>query len=282
MDVTAAVVTTAPTHRVVTGPPLAADSGTDVQVRGFSSWYGQAPALRNVTLNAAPRSITALIGPSGCGKTTLLRSINRLNDMVPGYRVSGSMQVSGQEVYDRRLPVEALRRRVGMLFQRAAPLPLSIRDDVAYGLGMHGLATARGAVTMAVEESLRKAALWDEVKDRLGQSGRSLSGGQQQRLCLARALAVKPEVLLLDEPCAALDPVATAKIEELLGELSREITVIIVTHNLGQARRIADMTALMLPAEGGGGELVEFGPTAEIFERSRDPRTAGYVQGRFG
>jgi phosphate transport system ATP-binding protein len=255
-------------------------------MRTIDAWYGTAPALRSVTLTAAPRSITALIGPSGCGKTTLLRSINRLNDTVPSYRLTGSMTLNGEEVYDARLPVETLRRRVGMLFQRPAPLPMSIRDDVAYGVALTAGAgrTRSGRVVLdaVVEESLRKAALWDEVKDRLHHPGRSLSGGQQQRLCLARALAVRPEVMLMDEPCAALDPISTAKIEELLRELCRDITVIIVTHNLSQARRIADVTALMLPAEQGGGELVEVGLTAQIFEQPRDPRTAGYVEGRFG
>jgi len=266
----------------VGAPAAATGRGAAVELRGVDGWYGTAPALRSVTLTAAPRAITALIGPSGCGKTTLLRSINRLNDTVPGYRLSGSMMVNGEEVYDNRLPVEDLRRRVGMLFQRPVPLPMSIRDDVAYGPRLHGLASSRAAVDVVVEESLRRAALWDEVKDRLNQPGRSLSGGQQQRLCLARALAVKPEVMLMDEPCAALDPVATAKIEELLKELEREVTVVIVTHNLQQARRVADYTAVMLPAEGGGGQLVEFGPTAQIFDHPIDPRAAGYVQGRFG
>jgi len=224
----------------------------------------------------------ALIGPSGCGKTTLLRSINRLNDTITGYRLTGSMKLFDDEVYGEAVPVEDLRRRVGMLFQRAVPLPMSIRDDVAYGVRLHRLASSRADLHRIVEESLRKAALWDEVKDRLGQSGRSLSGGQQQRLCLARALAVKPDVLLMDEPASALDPVATAKIEELIRQLIEEITVVIVTHNLAQARRVADATAVMLPAEGGGGALVEVGPTQQIFEQPRDPRTAGYVQGRFG
>jgi len=223
-----------------------------------------------------------LIGPSGCGKTTLLRSVNRLNDTVAGYRLRGSLTVHGREVYDKGVPIEDLRRRVGMLFQRPAPLPMSIRDDVAYGPRLHRLASSRGALAQIVEESLRKAALWDEVKDRLNQPGRSLSGGQQQRLCLARALAVGPEVMLMDEPCAALDPIATAKIEELIRELRNDVTVVIVTHNLQQARRVADYTAVMLPAEEGGGELAEFGRTADIFERPQDPRAAGYVEGRFG
>ncbi len=260
----------------------ATGAGVSVQIGNVDAWYGGARALRSVTMTAAPRTITALIGPSGCGKTTLLRSINRLNDTVPGFRLSGSIQVDGGEVYDNNVPVEDLRRRVGMLFQRPAPLPMSIRDDVAYGPRLHKLARSRSDLDALVEESLRKAALWDEVRARLNQPGRSLSGGQQQRLCLARALAVQPDVMLMDEPCAALDPVATAKIEELLRELVRDITVVIVTHNLQQARRVADYTAVMLPTEGGGGELVEFGPTAAIFEDPQDPRTAGYVAGRFG
>lgn len=262
-------------------PPVA-PGGAAVAIRDVDAWYGQARALHTVTMTAVPRAVTALIGPSGCGKTTLLRSINRLNDTIPSYRLSGSIRVAEEEVYDKNLPVEDLRRHVGMLFQRPAPLPMSIYDDVAYGPRLHKLTRSRADLSALVEESLRKAALWDEVKDRLKQPGRSLSGGQQQRLCLARALAVRPDVMLMDEPCAALDPVATAKIEELLKELEREVTVVIVTHNLQQARRVADYTAVMLPAEGGGGQLVEFGPTAQIFDHPIDPRAAGYVQGRFG
>jgi phosphate transport system ATP-binding protein len=257
-------------------------AGSTVEIRDVNAWYGKAPALRSVTLTAVPNTITALIGPSGCGKTTLLRSINRLNDLIPGYRLTGRIRVSGREVLDGTMPVEDLRREVGMLFQRAVPLPMSIREDVAYGPRLHRLARSRAALDEIVERSIRRAALWDEVKDRLHQPGRALSGGQQQRLCLARTLAVSPEVLLLDEPCAALDPLATAKIEELLVRLKEEITIVIVTHNMAQARRVADATAVMLPAEQGGGELVEVGPTTDIFEHAHDTRTADYVAGRFG
>jgi phosphate transport system ATP-binding protein len=253
-----------------------------VDLHGVSAWYGGAQALRDVSMTAVPRAVTALIGPSGCGKTTLLRSVNRLNDTIPSYRLTGSLTVLGQEVYAKELAVEDLRRRVGMLFQRPVPLPMSIYDDVAYGPRLHRLAGSRASLDAVVEESLRLAALWDEVKDRLKHPGRSLSGGQQQRLCLARALAVKPRVILMDEPCAALDPVATAKIEELIRQLVAEITVIIVTHNLAQARRIADYTAVMLPSPDGGGELAEFGPTSTIFEKPTNPRAADYVAGRFG
>ena len=256
--------------------------GAGVEVRDVHAWYGTAPALRSISLTAAPCAVTALIGPSGCGKTTLLRSINRLNDLVADYRITGSIRIGNDEILNGAMPVEDLRRSVGMLFQRAVPLPMSIKEDVAYGPRLHKLARSRSALDQVVEGSLRRAALWDEVKDRLHQSGRSLSGGQQQRLCLARALAVSPEVLLLDEPCAALDPVATAKIEELLLQLKEEITIVIVTHNLAQARRVADVTAVMLPAEQGGGELVEVGPTTSIFESARDRRAADYVGGRFG
>jgi phosphate transport system ATP-binding protein len=264
--------------------PLPQDvrSGAEVRISAVNAWYGSAPALVDVSLTAQARSVTALIGPSGCGKTTLLRSINRLNDLVSGYRITGSVTINGDEVYDGRIPVEAIRRRVGMIFQRAVPLPMSIYDDVAYGPRLHRLAASRKDLSRMVEESLRKAALWDEVKDRLHQPGRSLSGGQQQRLCLARALAVTPEVLLMDEPCAALDPIATAKIEGLILELAREVTVIIVTHNMAQARRVADTTVVMLPAPHGGGQLVEVGATRDIFERPKDQRTADYVEGRFG
>jgi len=259
-----------------------AGPGAAIALREVNAWYGRTRALSGVTLTAAPRAITALIGPSGCGKTTLLRSINRLNDTVPGYRLDGSLTVNGEEVYDKGLAVEDLRRRVGMLFQRPAPLPLSIQDDVAYGPRLHRTTGSRRELAALVERCLRAVGLWAEVKDRLKQPGRSLSGGQQQRLCLARALAVSPEAILMDEPCSALDPVATAKIEELMRALSRDITIIIVTHNMQQARRVSDFTAVMLPAEGGGGELVEFGPTANIFDHPQDPRTAGYVAGRFG
>lgn len=270
---------------VDTTPPAGArraGAGGAIELHGVSAWYSRARALHDVTLTAAPRAITALIGPSGCGKTTLLRSINRLNDMVPGYRLDGSLTVDGEEVYDKGLAVEDLRRRVGMLFQRPAPLPLSIHDDVAYGPRLHKTTASRRELDSLVEKCLRAVGLWDEVKDRLKQPGRSLSGGQQQRLCLARALAVDPEVILMDEPCSALDPVATAKIEELMRALSRDITIIIVTHNMQQARRVSDFTAVMLPAEGGGGELVEFGQTTAIFDHPQDARTAGYVAGRFG
>jgi phosphate transport system ATP-binding protein len=268
--------------KVAEQAPAPTAGGASVDIEGVNAWYGTTTALRNINLSAHPRSITALIGPSGCGKTTLLRSINRLNDTVPGYRISGSMRLSGEEIYDKALPVEDLRRRIGMLFQRPAPLPFTIREDVAYGPRLHRMAGSRHEIDALVERSLRRTALWDEVKDRLHQPGRSLSGGQQQRLCLARALAVEPEVLLLDEPCAALDPLATAKIEELLLELKREVTVIIVTHNLAQAHRIADVTALMLNTDGRGGEVVEVGTTKTIFDDPRDPRTADYVAGRFG
>ncbi len=273
------VDTAAPAAVSRAGP---AAPGAEIRMRDISAWYSRTRALSNVTLTAAPRAITALIGPSGCGKTTLLRSINRLNDTVPGYRLDGSMTVNGEEVYDKGLAVEDLRRRVGMLFQRPVPLPLSIQDDVAYGPRLHKTTGSRRELADLVERCLRAVGLWDEVKDRLKQPGRSLSGGQQQRLCLARALAVSPEVILMDEPCSALDPVATAKIEELMRALSRDITIVIVTHNMQQARRVSDFTAVMLPAEGGGGELVEFGPTNNIFDHPQDPRTAGYVAGRFG
>ncbi len=259
-----------------------AGQGATIALHDVNAWYSRTRALSGVTLTAAPQAITALIGPSGCGKTTLLRSINRLNDTVPGYRLDGSMTVNGEEVYDKGLAVEDLRRRVGMLFQRPVPLPLSIQDDVAYGPRIHHTTGSRHELADLVERCLRAVGLWEEVKDRLKQPGRSLSGGQQQRLCLARALAVSPEVILMDEPCSALDPVATAKIEELMRTLSRDITIIIVTHNMQQARRVSDFTAVMLPAEGGGGELVEFGPTVTIFDDPQDPRTAGYVAGRFG
>jgi phosphate transport system ATP-binding protein len=253
-----------------------------VTIANVNAWYGDSPALRDVSLHAPANAITALIGPSGCGKTSLLRSINRLNDLVHGYHLTGMIRIHSADVYGGALPVEDLRRRVGMLFQRAAPLPMSIFDDVAYGPRVHKLTRSRAELHEVVEQSLRRAALWDEVKDRLQHGGRSLSGGQQQRLCLARALAVNPEIMLMDEPCSALDPIATAKIEELLLTIKRDITVVIVTHNMSQAKRIADLTALMLPAEAGGGEVTEFAPTSVIFTHPANPRTADYVEGRFG
>jgi phosphate transport system ATP-binding protein len=243
---------------------------------GFSFWYGQKQALHEVDLVLPARAITALIGPSGCGKSTFLRSINRMNDTIPGTRHAGRVELDGEDVYGGQVDVVALRQRVGMVFQRWNPFPKSIYDNVAYGPRINGV-RERAELDTIVEQSLRRAGLWDEVKDRLRQSALGLSGGQQQRLCVARALANEPEVLLLDEPASALDPISTQRLEELLYDLKRELTVVIVTHNLQQAARVSDRTAFFFL-----GRLVETGPTDQIFTSPREERTEAYVTGRFG
>ena len=242
----------------------------------FSFWYGEKQALHDISLTMPARSVTALIGPSGCGKSTFLRSINRLNELIPGARRSGAIRLDGEDIYRPGMDVTALRQRVGMVFQRWNPFPKSIYDNVAYGPRINGLSD-RTELDRLVEESLRRAALWDEVKDRLRQSAVRLSGGQQQRLCIARALANEPQVLLLDEPASALDPIATQKIEELLYDLKRELTVIIVTHNLQQAARASDYTAFFYL-----GRLVEVDATERIFTTPSEERTNAYITGRFG
>lgn len=247
-----------------------------IEARDFCFWYGKKQALRNISMAVPPRSVTALIGPSGCGKSTFLRSINRLNDLIPGVRHEGDLCLDGSSVYDRSLDVVALRQRVGMVFQRWNPFPKSIYENVAYGPRINGIAQG-ASLDAIVEQSLRRAAIWDEVKDRLRSTALGLSGGQQQRVCIARALANQPEVLLLDEPASALDPSSTQRIEELLYELKRELTIIIVTHNLQQAARASDYTGFFFT-----GELVEFGQTEQIFTSPREERTDAYITGRFG
>jgi phosphate transport system ATP-binding protein len=247
-----------------------------IEAREFSFWYAKKQALKQISMAVPPRSVTALIGPSGCGKSTFLRSINRLNDLIPAVRHDGDLCLDGRSVYDPSLDVVALRQRVGMVFQRWNPFPKSIYENVAYGPRINGVSNA-ASLDEIVERSLRRAAIWDEVKDRLRTSALGLSGGQQQRVCIARALANQPEVLLLDEPASALDPSSTQRIEELLYELKRELTIIIVTHNLQQAARASDHTAFFF-----AGELVEFGPTEQIFTRPREDRTDAYITGRFG
>ena len=247
-----------------------------IAARQFSFWYGAKQALFDIELHIPPRAVTAFIGPSGCGKSTFLRSINRLNALLPGVRHTGSLELDGTDVYERGYDLTALRQRVGMVFQRWNPFPRSIYDNVAYGPRINGTRQRR-ALDGIVESALRRAALWEEVKDRLDTSALSLSGGQQQRLCIARALANDPEVLLLDEPASALDPIATQKIEELLYELKRELTVVIVTHNLQQAARISDYTAFFYL-----GRLVEVDETDRIFTSPREDRTEAYITGRFG
>lgn len=256
--------------------PAVADIEPLIDVRDFSFWYGDTRALNDVWMKIAARRITALIGPSGCGKSTMLRSINRLNELVPGADFDGDILLRGTSVYAPECDVVELRRTVGMVFQQPNPFPKSIFENVAYGLRRNRLC-ARHELGERVERALKRAALWDEVKDRLDQPGTALSGGQQQRLCIARALANEPEVLLLDEPTSALDPIATQRIEELLVELHADVTIVIVTHNLHQAARIADYTAFFYV-----GELVEYDRSDTIFTRPAHERTEAYVTGRFG
>ena len=255
--------------------PDAAHPGSIV-ARDFSFWYGEKQALHAISVTIPPRAITAFIGPSGCGKSTFLRSINRLNALVPGVRHEGRIELDGENVYEAGVDVTALRQRVGMVFQRWNPFPKSIYDNVAYGPRINGTAK-RSELDAVVEQSLRRAALWDEVKDRLRSSALGLSGEQQQRLCIARALANEPEVLLLDEPASALDPIATQKIEELLYELRSELTIVIVTHNMQQAARVSDYTAFFYL-----GRLVEVNTTDRLFTSPREERTDAYITGRFG
>lgn len=262
------VVTASPGSAKETAPDLA----MRMLISSLNFYYGKSQALFNVNLRIAANQVTALIGPSGCGKSTLLRTMNRMHETLSYTRLTGEILLDGEDILKQ--DVTRLRRRVGMLFQRPNPFPKSIYDNVAYGPRING---HKGSLDDAVEHSLRRAALWDEVKDRLNRSAYGLSGGQQQRLCIARALAVDPEVLLLDEPCSALDPISTAKIEELLIQLKENCTIVIVTHNMQQAARISDSTAFMLT-----GELVEFSPTPQLFTTPTDPRTEAYITGRFG
>ena len=245
-------------------------------------YYGESRAVAGVTCDIAANEITAIIGPSGCGKSTLLRCFNRMNDLVPGARVEGKILYKGQDVYGEGVNATEVRRRIGMVFQKPNPFPKSIFDNVAFGPRLNGV---KKGLDDIVEQSLTGAALWDEVKDKLHRSGLDLSGGQQQRLCIARTIAVKPDVILMDEPCSALDPIATSKIEDLMDELKRDYTIVIVTHNMQQAARVSDWTAFMsvdIKAQGRTGHLVEFGRTEQIFTHPSDPRTEGYITGRFG
>jgi phosphate transport system ATP-binding protein len=247
-----------------------------IETRGVSFYYGPTPALADVSLAVQESQVTALIGPSGCGKSTFLRILNRMNDLIPNVRVEGTVLLDGADIYDSSVDVVDLRRRVGMVFQRSNPFPKTIYDNVAYGPRIHGIRD-RGRLDEIVEETLVRAALWEEVKDRLSMSALALSGGQQQRLCIARALAVEPDVLLMDEPASALDPLATAKIEELIHELKVRYTIVIVTHNMQQAARVSDRTAYFYL-----GRLVEEGPTTQIFTNPRLQETEDYITGRFG
>ena len=252
-----------------------------MEIEDLSVYYGQFRALAGVSLDVPIQKITAIIGPSGCGKSTLLRSLNRMNDLTPNARTEGEVRLDEENIYAPGFDVVDVRRRVGMVFQRPNPFPKSIYDNVAYGPRLYGI-RRRSELDEIIETSLRQAALWDEVKDKLHQSGLALSGGQQQRLCIARALAVEPEVILMDEPASALDPVATLRIEELMQSLVEHYTIVIVTHNMQQAARVSDFTGMMMMREDRAGELIEFDRTDLIFTRPKDKRTEDYVTGRFG
>jgi phosphate transport system ATP-binding protein len=250
---------------------------SSISVRNLSFFYGKAQALYDISLEVPGRMVMALIGPSGCGKSTFLRTLNRMNDTIPGTRVTGQVEIDGRDVYAPNVDVVDLRRKVGMVFQKSNPFPKSIFDNVAYGLRINRLVSNKAELNEKVEQALVDAALWPEVKDRLKSSALGLSGGQQQRLCIARALAIRPQVILMDEPASALDPIATQKIEELIVTLKEQYTIVIVTHNMQQAARVSDFTAFMYL-----GELIEFDTTSKIFTAPRDRRTQDYITGRFG
>jgi len=250
-------------------------SQTEIEVRGLNLWYGNNHALHNISIDIPKNSVTALIGPSGCGKSTFLRCMNRMNDLVKNCRIEGNIRIDGKDIYSKDVDVVELRKRVGMVFQKPNPFPMSIHDNISYGPKIHGV--SKKEIDSIVEDALRSGALWDEVADRLKTSALNLSGGQQQRLCIARTLAVKPEVILFDEPCSALDPISTSKIEELIMELKKKYTIVIVTHNMQQAARISDNTAFFLT-----GDLIEYGKTEQIFENPKMKPTEDYITGRFG
>lgn len=248
-----------------------------IKARNVDVWYSDKHAIKGLSIDIPERSVSAFIGPSGCGKSTFLRSINRMNDTIPACRVTGSIEIDGRNIYDKDLDVVQLRARVGMVFQKPNPFPKSIYENIAYGPRIHGLVRTKAEVDEVVEASLRKAGLFEEVKDRLSNPGTGLSGGQQQRLCIARAIAVNPEIILMDEPCSALDPIATAKVEELIDELRENFTIVIVTHSMQQAARVSQRTAMFHL-----GVLVEEGPTEKMFSNPDDKRTQDYITGRFG
>ena len=247
-----------------------------VSIQNMDLYYGDFHALKNLNLEIPANQVTAFIGPSGCGKSTCIKSLNRMNDLIDGCKITGTIKIDGEDIYDPRTDVTLLRKRAGMVFQKANPFPMSVYDNIAYGPRVHGIKN-RAKLDEIVENSLRGAALWDEVKDRLKKSALGLSGGQQQRLCIARALAVEPDILLMDEPTSALDPISTLKIEDLMEELKKDYTVIVVTHNMQQAARVADMTAFFLR-----GEIIEFDKTQLMFSTPKDKRTEEYITGRFG
>ena len=249
---------------------------TKISTSDLNLYYGNNHALKNINLDIYENQITAFIGPSGCGKSTYLKTLNRMNDLVPNVTINGKVWIDGEDIYDPKVDTTLLRKKVGMVFQQPNPFPMSIYDNIAYGPRIHGI-KGKPELDAIVEKSLRGAALWDEVKDRLKRSALGLSGGQQQRLCIALALAVEPEILLMDEPTSALDPISTLKIEDLMGELKKNYTVVIVTHNMQQATRIADYTAFFLV-----GEVVEYAPTTDLFSHPREKKTEDYITGRFG
>jgi len=266
-----------PEHSAADDPALTPQIADPVlEIRNLNLWYGAKQALFDCTMKIGRRKITAYIGPSGCGKSTLLRCINRLNDLIDGVRISGEIGFEGRNIFDPEVEINALRKRIGMVFQKSNPFPKSIYENVAYGLRIQGV-NKRSVLDEVVERSLRGAALWDEVKDRLNESALGMSGGQQQRLCIARAIAVEPEVILLDEPCSALDPIATAKIEELMEDLKKDYTLVIVTHNMQQASRVSDFTAFMYM-----GRMIEYGATETLFVTPQKKQTEEYITGRFG
>lgn len=280
------LMTEAPPNTPVAFQPLAVRSGSAtpaaevavplIEIEKLDLSYGASRALKNISLTVREKEVTAFIGPSGCGKSTLLRCLNRMNDLIDGVKISGTIRIAGEDIHDPAVDVIELRKRVGMVFQRSNPFPKSIYENIAYGLRLHGLRD-RTEIDGIVEQSLRSAALWDEVKDRLHAGALGLSGGQQQRLCIARAIATEPEVLLMDEPASALDPIATAQIEELIDELRQTYSVVIVTHSMQQAARVSQRTAFFHL-----GHLVEYGETGDIFTNPRDPRTESYISGRIG
>lgn len=247
-----------------------------ITVKDLQLWYGQTKALKGVSMDIPEKSITALIGPSGCGKSTFLKTLDRMNDLIPGVRIEGEVKYNGQDIFAPSVDVNELRREIGMVFQKPNPFPMSIYDNIAYGPRTHGI-HSKAKLDEIVENSLRSAAIWDEVKDRLNKSALGMSGGQQQRLCIARALAVQPEVLLMDEPTSALDPISTSKVEDLVLSLKKDYTIIIVTHNMQQATRVSDRTAFFLL-----GEVVEYAETEQLFSKPQDQRTEDYISGRFG
>jgi len=262
----------------VSSPPSEEDSYA-LEVRDLNVYYGSFRAVKNINLKLPKRKITAFIGPSGCGKSTLLRTFNRMNDLIPGVRVEGEVLFNGHNIYAPGVDAVEVRRRIGMVFQKPNPFPKSIYENIAWGARINGY---RGNMDELVEQTLRQAALWDEVKDKLYQSGLSLSGGQQQRLCIARAIAIKPEIILMDEPASSLDPISTLKIEELMRHLAENYTIVVVTHNMQQAARVSDYTAFLMMDEDRAGYLVEYGTTAQIFTNPREKATEDYITGRFG